>query len=363
MNELSVMKNPVALFTDGGVDEFIKKARESAKAEVFDVSTAKGRKSIASKANDVAKMKVAIDKAGKELVGGWKEKAKVVDADRKKIRDEFDALKIEVRKPLTDWEEEQKEIEAQRKEQIQLIKDMLCTDGEGSAFIGRGIEILSKREDEDEEIKDLVESVLERLLAKFIIAENAEKEAEELRIAEEKKAEEERIQREKEEEEKRIAREEEIARKAKEEAEAKAAKEAKEKEEAHKREQARQQQAIEDEKRRADEAEKQRIRDEAIAEENKKRALEQAEADKKRALVVAEENKKKAIEAERQRVEAEKAKQLREEQARAEDLAHRKSVNNEVLESIMSVGISEEQGKALMKKMIAGEVPNVKFKY
>ena len=197
MNELAVLENPIALFTGGGVDDFIKKARQSAKAEVFDVSTAKGRKAIASKANEVAKMKVALDKAGKELVSGWKEKAKVVDADRKKIRDEFDALKAEVRQPLTDWENEEKEKQAKREEQIQIIKDMLLVDGLASSDISASINALLERTYEEKDISELVESVVERLQAKFIIALNAEKEAEELRIAEEKRVEEERIKKEK----------------------------------------------------------------------------------------------------------------------------------------------------------------------
>lgn len=352
MNELVVMENPVVLFTDGGVSEFLEKARESARAEVFDVNTAKGRKSIASQANKVAKMKVAIDNAGKDLVSDWKSKSKLVDADRKKIRDELDLLKVEIRQPLTDWEEEQKRKKEEKEREIQALKDMLFVEGESSDLIELRIKSAELKAYDDVELKELVESVLTQLRAKHIIACNAEKEAEELRIAEEKRAEEERIKREEEEEERRIAREQEIARKAKEEAEAKAAREAKEKEEAHQREIAAQQKAIEDEKKRAEEAERQRIRDEAIAEENRKRAAEQAEVDKR-----------KAIEDERKRVEEEKAKKAREEKARADDLAHRTMVNNSILASFVECGVSEEVAKKIIAKIYRGEVPNVALKY
>jgi hypothetical protein len=109
-NEVSITQNinAVEVFKTGGTDEIINKIKQQALSFVTDTTTAKGRKEIASIAARVASSKVALDKAGKELVAGIKEQSKAIDAERKKMRDELDALKIEVRKPLTDWEEAEK---------------------------------------------------------------------------------------------------------------------------------------------------------------------------------------------------------------------------------------------------------------
>ena len=77
-------------------------ARDRAKAA--DISTDKGRKAIASLAYDVAKTKTAMDEAGKKLNEEARAHINAVDAERRVIRERLDALKEEVRAPLTKWE-------------------------------------------------------------------------------------------------------------------------------------------------------------------------------------------------------------------------------------------------------------------
>lgn len=72
---------------------------------VFDVSTAKGRKEMASIAAKISRSKVYLDELGKDLTEDWAKKKKVVDAQRKIGRDFLVDLKMEFRKPLTEWEE------------------------------------------------------------------------------------------------------------------------------------------------------------------------------------------------------------------------------------------------------------------
>jgi len=88
-------------------------------AKDSEADTAIGRKEIAAIAYKVARTKTLIDGKGKEIVEVWKNQAKVVDAQRKDARARLDALRDEIRKPVTDWEDEQKRIqeEAMRKEQ------------------------------------------------------------------------------------------------------------------------------------------------------------------------------------------------------------------------------------------------------
>ena len=95
----------LSVFNCDNTQTIIDKIRAEATAEIFDINTAKGRKGVASMAHKVAKSKVALDNLGKELVLEWKVKAKAVDAERKKLRDELDVIKEEVRAPLTAWEE------------------------------------------------------------------------------------------------------------------------------------------------------------------------------------------------------------------------------------------------------------------
>lgn len=96
-----------ALFVPDTVTKNLAQIREEALALVPDITTDKGRKEIASVAHKVAQSKVAIDKVGAALVKPLKDQAKVIDKERKRYKDDLDALKMEVRKPLSDWEEEQ----------------------------------------------------------------------------------------------------------------------------------------------------------------------------------------------------------------------------------------------------------------
>lgn len=362
VNELTVVEiasNPVSLFTDGGVDDFLKKAREEATKEVFDVTTAKGRKGIASQANNVAKLKVSLDGAGKNLVSGWKEKAKAVDSERKKIRDNLDALKAEIRKPLTDWEAEQDRIREEKAAKIQSINDLLNCNTESSEEVQRNIDYLGDIERENGEVADLIDRVGEQLQAKKIIALDFErKRAEEQeriekeRIeAEKQKAERKRLEKEKE-EAYRIEREKQIAETARIEAEKKAEAEQLERERL-------QQEQIKNAQKEAEEAKKEaeRIRIEGEAKERARVA--QIEADK----VTAQKERERAVQEEKNRQRAEQERLKSEQLAREADLEHRKAVNNKALKDIMVSGITEDQAKEILKLIVGGFVSNVKLTY
>ncbi|STR94742.1 Uncharacterised protein [Hafnia alvei] len=78
-----------------------------------DLSTKKGRDAIASMAHKVARSKTYIDNAGKDLVAELKALPKQIDESRRLVRERLDALKDEVRRPLTEWEAEQERIKAE----------------------------------------------------------------------------------------------------------------------------------------------------------------------------------------------------------------------------------------------------------
>ena len=107
-------KNAMAVFTNNDqLDPLIELIEKEARSLVPDVTTKKGRDAIASMAHKVARSKTYIDNAGKDLVAELKALPKQIDESRRVVRERLDALKDEVRRPLTEWEAEQERIKAE----------------------------------------------------------------------------------------------------------------------------------------------------------------------------------------------------------------------------------------------------------
>ncbi|WP_193139607.1 hypothetical protein [Enterobacter asburiae] len=107
-------QNAMAVFTTKEqLDPIIEAIEKEARSLVPDVSTRKGRDAIASMAHKVARSKTYIDNAGKDLVAELKALPKQIDESRRIVRERLDALKDEVRRPLTEWEAEQDRIKAE----------------------------------------------------------------------------------------------------------------------------------------------------------------------------------------------------------------------------------------------------------
>jgi hypothetical protein len=100
------------------VDDLISRLEAEALSHAPDLTTAKGRKAIASLAYRVAQSKTALDKAGKGLTDDARAQIAVVDAERRKIRERLDALKEKVRAPLDEWE-------AAEEARVQALSDRL----------------------------------------------------------------------------------------------------------------------------------------------------------------------------------------------------------------------------------------------
>lgn len=120
INVLQVFVEP------NGIDPYLEKMRKEALSHVPDISTKTGRAAIASIAVKVAKSKVYLEDAGKQLCD--QERAKIdatlsaVMASRKRIKEELDALRDEVRKPLTDWEDAEAERKGKIESRIEAMK-------------------------------------------------------------------------------------------------------------------------------------------------------------------------------------------------------------------------------------------------
>ena len=84
--------------------EFYARVKVETDKLVPDVSSKRGRDAIRTMARKVVSTKTAIDAEGKRLNEDARAQINAVDAARRKIWDELDALAKEVRKPLTEWE-------------------------------------------------------------------------------------------------------------------------------------------------------------------------------------------------------------------------------------------------------------------
>lgn len=310
--------NALAVFKSADqIEEILQKVEREVMSFVPDVTTAKGRKEIASLAYKVAQTKTYLDGLGKDLVAELKEVPKLIDANRKTVRDRLDALRDKARQPYTDWEAEQERIK--QEEEVRIAAEKLAAQIES-----------------DHEYALLMDKDFDR--------EKAEKEAEAER--------------------QRIAREEELKRQAAEKAKREA-------EEAAQREieaaSARERAALLAKERAEQEAKEAAER----AEREKKEAAERAEREKQEAI--AAEQRKAQEEADRIRREAEAKEKARlaEEQriadeaaARAANEKHRKAIGTAVVKALTeTTSLSREQAIEVLCALKDNKIPHTSITY
>lgn len=311
-NELVVIEQATALdlFTApekvNQMLEHIKSLAEEERKELdSDFSVVKNRKAFASLAYKVAQTKTYIEKEGKAVVYKLKELPKKVDANRKIFRDELDALSTDIRKPLTEWEEQEK-----AREEAEALKKQIEVDHEEALQMN---ELFDLRKAEEERKRIAREEEMKRQAA-----EQARLEAE---------------------------------RKARQEIEA-AARREREAKEAAERAEREKQEAIQRAEQAAKEAKEK-------AERDAKEALERAEREKQLAI---ESERKKAREAEQVRL-AEEERKRQEEAKRQADKEHQKTVNNKAMQDLIDAGIPEECAKNCIIAIAKNLVSNVKIHY
>lgn len=345
-----VAANPVAVLTDEKTySEFYQRVKEEVSAHQADASTDKGRKEIASLAYKVTRSKTAIDAAGKKLNEDSRAKINAVDLQRRKIREELDALAVEVRQPLTEWEEAEKT-------RLDYIKAMLLhIENCGNGFIDGEpypFSVLFRELEEkvviDETFGEFADQAhvakriaLEKLNAALEQQQKAEADRLELEKLRAESAERDRVEAERLEAE-RVA--------------AANAKQAREQAEREQREAA-EQKAREERAAQAARDEEQRKAKEAIerVEREKADAIAKAEADA-RAIREQAEREQREREAQAKRIADEQA-------ARDADKAHRGTVMKASKEAIMSFGADEETAKKIVLAIVAGEIPHVSLQF
>ena len=340
----------VALFTEGeGVEAMLADIRKQATSLVPDLSTAKGRKEIASIAFSVAKTKTYLDGFGKELTDKYKEIPRRIDANRKLIRDTLDALKDEVRAPLTQYEAAEEARVAALQSRLARLNEL---GSSASIEIAAADLQVMLQEVEQNALDDSWQELLpqatvakelatKRLGEALAARQKYEAEQAELEQLRQKQAEQERIDR-----ERLIA--EQAAEQARREEENR---QRLEREAAQHREQEAQRQAQV-----AQQAAEQARRDSEAAE----LARQQAEANAARQ---AEEAAARAAEQERQRIADEQRQKAAEDAARAADMEHRRTINNAILMDLMGLGIDEGKAINLIKHIASNKIDHLTINY
>ncbi|MFH2942951.1 hypothetical protein ABK883_11705 [Enterobacter roggenkampii] len=311
-------QNAMAVFTTKEqLDPIIEAIEKEARSLVPDVSTRKGRDAIASMAHKVARSKTYIDNAGKDLVAELKALPKQIDESRRIVRERLDALKDEVRRPLTEWEAEQ--------ERIKAVEAMNALHAEALEMNIKFDQELAAKFEADHEMALLMNKDFDR-----------ERE-EQRRLAEQ--AQRERDERLKQEAAEQARRDAEAKHKA--EIEAAARREA-------------------EEKARADEAERKRKEDADRAEREKQDAIAE---EKRKAQEEADRIKREAEAKEKSRL-AEEQRKADEQAKREADVKHRKTVGTNIVNALTShTSLTREQAIEVLTALKDDLIPCAKIHY
>jgi colicin import membrane protein len=342
---LAVQKDPgIVLLDNTKFSVWYEKLKADAPTNV-DIATNKGRDALRSYAADVRKEKAEIKRARLRLTEGWRDATAQANAAGKVIDEQLEKLAIEVRAPLTAWEEAEEARVAKCRAVIDGFKrDRIINEEDTAATVrARGLALYETAIDEAEfgdmfdeavDVKDDAIAVLKRALGRL-----TQEEADRAELAKLRAAALEREQAEAEHEAERVAVEQEEARKKK--------------------------QA--DDEVAAAEAERERIA--AAAEKAAQDARVEAER-KAQAEIDAANERVAKIERERQdeidRLAKEKAaadaeaKRIADGVAALEaDEANRSRVKTAAKLALMTCGIDEEAARKIVLAIIAKEIPNV----
>jgi phage-related minor tail protein len=336
---------PLLYLNQGSLKPYMDHVYNEVMSEVPDVTTAKGRDRIKSLAASVSRSKTLLEKPGRKFLKDLKEQPKIVEGNLREMVTFFDNLRDEVRKPVTVYEEEQKAHQEMLQAKVTYFGEQY------TEMMNNAPDNLAERLSYFEHVHSSLKS--EPVDASFEQYQEAGEKAKvealdkiELRIAGTKVE----IQ-----EQKRLAEEAEqkrqqeiaaAAEKAKADAEAAA------------------QAEIEAANRRAEEAKAQAERERIEAEQ---RRIREADELKQREALAAEQAKQReaaAAEAERQRIAEQQRKQAAIEAARAADVEHRKAVNNDVLQKLMTeIGVDEDTARLIIIKAAKEQLGALQMNY
>lgn len=333
--------NAEKYYITGGLTPFLERVRSHVKGEVPDLTTVAGRKRIASLARQVSSSKVAVVNPSKDYLKRIKALPKMVETELREFTRAMDALRDEIRAPLTEWEQEEKERKQAHEERIEKISNWFDPEIDGGSEQAKGsLEKLKQLPTDDFE-----EYGGKAVMAKELAIKRLTELIPELERREAEQAELEQLRAKQEEHERQL-----WAQRVTAEAEARA-------------------------KLAADEAVQKELAEAAEREANHQRQLEQAKRDAEAAAELAtkkaEEEKAKALlearnkfEEEQRQAKAEIEAKRQEDEARALNKKHRATVNNKILFALMlNAELTEHQAKEVIRAIARGEVEHVTINY
>lgn len=329
----------VTVLTDAQqADAFIARIKAEVESFVPDVSSAKGREAIKSLAFKVTKTKTAIDAARKKLTEDARKQVDAANAAGRVIWDKLENLAADARKPLTDWEQAEKdrvEAIANRMDAIERSTQVFTDDS--AEAVAERIAKLEAMTFDPEVFRESAERAEAARAAAIntltgIHARLLQEEADRAELARLRQEKEEREERERAEREAKEAADAEAARRA----QAKADEDARAEREAEARSLAAANAA--EEARLAAEREAR----EALAEQQRQHQAELAR-----------------IQREKDELEAQAIRERQETERREKNRAHAAKIMGAAKLAIMGLGVPEEQATEVVKAIKAGSIPNV----
>lgn len=104
IEKLDAKSGQLIYLPQDGLTPYFEHIKAQVIGEVPELTTKKGRDRVASLSAQVSRSKTAVEKPGREYLKLLKAQPKLVEAQLKTFVDNCDALRDEVRKPLTEWE-------------------------------------------------------------------------------------------------------------------------------------------------------------------------------------------------------------------------------------------------------------------
>jgi hypothetical protein len=345
-----VKENPSAVLLDDNLyDRFVAQLRKDVSTFVPDLSTASSRQKITSEAFKITRLKTSIDEAGKKLNEDRRKEINAVDAKRRTVKADLEEIAEDARRPLTQWEVQEKARVDSCLAIIKHIED--CGNGliggEPQAYgllfheLEQKIVINSDLGEFEEQARVAHRIATEKLTASFEAHRKAEADRVELEKLRVEKAERDRL------DEERLNKERLAA----------ALVEAQERERAEKERQEREASAREERAAQLARETAEREAKEAVAKAEREAAAAVAKAEAEARAV-----KDAAEKAEYQR-QAAVRKEQEDREAREQDREHRGKIMSAAKEALMAQGIDEEPAKKIVLAIIAGEIPSVRLEF
>jgi len=387
---------PVEFFKEGGSNDILTMLETEVRAQAanLDISTKAGREAIASLAYKVSCSKKPLEDLRKALTEDIRKQKEAIDKEGRKADLRIDALRDEVRKDLTDWEQLNKDRIFKHEENLRTMQDeaMIPFGATTTQIEAAMLKVAAVNPATFEEFvgraSALKTQITARLKTELQLSQQADKERAEIEQMRAEAA-------------ARAVREhdEAVARAARDKAEAEARERAQvaqraaeverqrieterfEAEARAKQAEAERIAAAEKAVRELQESEERRLDAERKAEQHRidaekraQQALRDAEARRvaeaeaaelaaSAAAAKAERERYAAVEAERQRVAAQKKAEADEAEKRAKNRAHLGAVNREVLAALAKLGIPEDIGKDVITAIVKGSIPHVTINY